>query len=241
MAELKEKLLNEFSDLKDSMEFYQDNLVFITKKNWDYQNCLETQNSLNQFVYEYPELRVFIFCNHPPCFTDGRGLQKKSGKPIESLIEGNRENLPYPLYKINRAGGMTFHHPGQVVIYPIVRIGTKLSLKSLVDLLFLSIQNFVKSEFTLNYERKCAELLGLWNEGQKVASLGIEVKKFITLHGIAFNIEDHEIFQALNSARPCGISGDVYTSLEKQIGKKVEIDRVFEKTKRELISSLSDI
>lgn len=227
-------LISRFHELKDdSGEFEQlrDDLYLFKKWNWDYQQTLDFQKACHQFIQEHPDKRILILCNHPTCFTMGRGLQKKAGKVIEGLVPTEETgNLPFPCYKINRGGGLTYHYPGQLIIYPILKLGGKNpSLSELSDLLFDPIIKAAQEHSNLTLSKKRGDLIGLWTEGessQKVASFGIGIERFITQHGIAVNIEDGEIFSALKQMYPCGLEGRVYSYFNQVSDSLVSVDQV---------------
>ena len=245
----------EIASLLESIEeekksFSDNKLHFVFKWDWEYEKSLNFQKHAHAFVQKHPDHKVLIFCSHPPCFTMGRGLQKKQGKVIDGLVETDVEKgLKYPTYKINRGGGLTFHYPGQIIIYPILKLGGKNpSLSELADLLFQSAAQVIHSQYGVLPEISRGDLIGIWlnDEGvdhkKKIASFGIGIERFITQHGFALNLKQHEIFDYLKSLFPCGLKGSEYSNLESVLlkGEKdstESIDRdLFTK---ELVSSLA--
>ena len=109
-------------------EVFENNSLIVTKWDWDYKEALDFQKQAVQTLKESPKLQVFIFCSHPHCFTNGRGLQKRAGKVVPGLVEFDKNiisELPYPYHEISRGGGLTFHYPGQWIFYPIVNLTAK--------------------------------------------------------------------------------------------------------------------
>jgi lipoyl(octanoyl) transferase len=225
-------LLSKFHELSNNLgEFDQprEDLLIFKKFNWYYNQTLEFQKLCHEFIQENPEKRVLILCNHPTCFTMGRGLQKKAGKVIEGLVPTEETgNLPFPCYKINRGGGLTYHYPGQLIIYPILKLGGKNpSLSELSDLLFDPIIIAAEEALGLKLSKKRGDLIGLWTEepgSLKVASFGIGIERFITQHGIAVNIEDGEIFNWLSKMHPCGLQGSTYSFFNKVSDKESSVE-----------------
>ncbi|MFP5491804.1 MAG: lipoyl(octanoyl) transferase LipB [Bacteriovoracia bacterium] len=191
--------------------------------NWDYQDAWNFQKHTVERVRESGE-RWLIACSHPDTLTHGRGLQKaKKGQSfeLEDFKPQSFPSLPVPFFQIERGGGLTFHHPGQLILYPIVRLHPqRLGLSALVDQLLLSTQGALEERGIagLTHER---ELLGLWLGAKKLASVGIAIDKMITLHGLALNVSRFdELKQKLAFLAPCGMGFETYTSVEELTGRK---------------------
>lgn len=107
--------------LPSQLDHYQleNNTHYITKWNWDYQDCEKFQYESTKYLKENPSEMILISCSHPHCFTYGRGLQK--GRGTQELQEFDTGMpLPFPMHQISRGGGLTFHYPGQFIFYPII-------------------------------------------------------------------------------------------------------------------------
>jgi lipoyl(octanoyl) transferase len=195
--------------------------VVITKWNWDYSLAHKFQRSALELVQQTPNLRLLIFCNHPEVLTNGRGLQKPRKGESLGLIEfdsAKHDHLPYPLFQIERGGGLTFHHPGQFIFYPIVKLHPEtLSLSTMINQIFDFSIDVLRNWGLegLSHEHK---LLGLWYNEKKIASMGIAIEKLTTYHGMALNIlENKQMREALASLNPCGLSAETYTSVDALI------------------------
>lgn len=200
----------------------REDLLIFKKWNWSYDKALEFQCDSLKFIQQNPHKKILILCNHPTCFTMGRGLQKKAGKVIQGLTPTEDfSGLPFPVHKINRGGGLTYHYPGQLIIYPIMKLGGKNpSLSELADLVFDSLIQVIQEKTDLKLSKKKGDLIGLWTVGErtkKIASFGIGIERFITQHGVALNIEDGEIFKVLAKMHPCGLEGSIYDFLNSLI------------------------
>lgn len=203
--------------------------LLVTKFNWDYTQAHRFQRHALSLLEKHAHLRILICCSHPRCFTNGRGLQKPRKGEVLELVEFDPTlvgPLPYPFHQIERGGGLTFHHPGQMIIYPIVRLNPKvLSLSKMIDDLFDFAIDVLKDwgAQDLNHSNK---LLGLWHEDKKLASMGIAIEKLTTFHGMALNFyRDEEMKAALSLVNPCGLTAETYTSVEDLIplaGKTLE-------------------
>jgi len=175
--------LSDFDLQESDLLILDERTVVVTHWNWDYGLAHKFQRAALALVQETPNLRILICCNHPEVLTNGRGLQKpRKGESLE-LVEFRPEahaNLPFPLYQIERGGGLTFHHPGQFIFYPIVKLNPKaLSLSLMIDQIFdFTIE--ILSDWgikNLDHENK---LLGIWQGKRKIASMGIAIEKLAT-------------------------------------------------------------
>jgi len=172
----------------------------------------------------------FILVEHPPVFTLG-----KNGNRSNVLVSDEQlKVLGIEYYHINRGGDITYHGLQQVVGYPIVDLDKFKPdlgwyLRSLEEVI---IQ--VLAEYGLKGERSAGET-GVWLDPQdpfvarKICAMGIKCSRWITMHGFALNVNtDLSHFEFIV---PCGIQGKTVTSLEKELGKKVDYEEVKQKIK----------
>ena len=171
-----------------------------------------------------------LLLEHEPVYTIGR-------TPDKSSLLG-AAHLPYPLFAINRGGQATFHGPGQLMGYPIVdlrRCGQDLHR-------YLRWLEQTLIDFLGRYEITAVQregLTGVWTNNRKIASIGVGVRHWITMHGFALNVcGDLAPFAQIV---PCGISDVTMTSMEKEVGKSLtvaDVAREFEKVVREKFQEL---
>lgn len=216
--------LQSFELSTDNVSELGERTIVVKKFNWDYGVAHKFQRHCLEVLDQNPQLRIIICTSHPRCFTNGRGLQKPRKGEVLELVEFDpalATTLPYPFYQIERGGGLTFHHPGQLIIYPIVRLNPKtLSLSVMINSLFDFAIDVLKS-WDLNHLTHENKLLGLWHENKKLASMGIAIEKLTTFHGMALNFyRDDEMKQALNRVNPCGLNAETYTSVEELMDLK---------------------
>lgn len=179
-----------------------------------------------------------IFCEHPHVYTLG-----KSGKPEHLLLDekGLKEkNAVY--YAINRGGDITYHGPGQIVSYPILDLDNfftdiHLYLRTLEEAVILTLADYgLKAERYPGYT-------GVWfdadnDRARKICAMGVRCSRWVTMHGLAFNINpDLDYFKNIV---PCGIDDKAVTSLEMELGRKVDINEV-KKILKHHISVLFDM
>lgn len=165
-----------------------------------------------------PTTNYLILCEHQPVFTLG-----KSGKR-ENIIATDEE-LNAEFYQTNRGGDVTFHGPGQLVVYPILDLDTfKIGLAHYIELLEEAIIQSI-APYGLKGER-IADAAGIWlrdaKGDRKIGAIGVKASKSVVMHGIAININtDLSYFDKIV---PCGIKDKGVTSLEKEIGKQTSLE-----------------
>jgi lipoyl(octanoyl) transferase len=162
---------------------------------------------------------ILYYCSHPPVVT----LGKKSS-------EKDLHDWPGDVFKIERGGKATYHGPGQLVIYPIINLNLReQNISKYLSCLEMAVIDELK-QFNLiahgNSQRGRPDFTGVWIENRKIASLGIAVKRWVTYHGLAINVEADPL--AFTGMSPCGFSSDIMTSLEREL-KMTPDKRQFEK------------
>jgi len=162
-----------------------------------------------------------LLLEHEPVYTIGRS-------PDRSSLLG-ASHLPYPLFPINRGGQATYHGPGQLIGYPIVdlrRCGQDLHryLRWLEEMLIETLAHYEISAV------RREGLTGVWVEKRKIASIGVGVRHWITMHGVALNVGGD--LSPFRHIVPCGITNVEMTSIEHETGRPisvVDVAAVFEK------------
>lgn len=152
---------------------------------------------------------LLIFTEHNPVFTIG---SKKDAASHLLWDEQTLENKAIQLHKTNRGGDITYHGPGQLVIYPIIQLNNRDLLAYLRKLEIV----IIKVLKTFNIEASTREgKTGIWIDDRKICAIGIAVKSWITYHGLALNINpDLNHFKGII---PCGISDGSVTSMQNEI------------------------
>jgi lipoyl(octanoyl) transferase len=171
-----------------------------------------------------------LLLEHDPVYTIGR-------TPDQTSLRG-AAHLPHPVFPINRGGQATYHGPGQLVGYPILdlrRCGQDLHsyLRWLEELLI---------ELLAVYEIRAAArrgLTGVWVEDRKIASIGVGVRHWITMHGFALNVcGDLSPFDQIT---PCGIANVCMTSMEKETGVRCDVETVASRVSEIAVERLADL
>lgn len=175
-----------------------------------------------------------ITCTHPHVYTLGKSGNEKNLLIDDKEIE--RRNLEY--YKINRGGDITYHGPGQLVIYPIIDLENFFTdihkyLRYLEESIILTLK-----EYGIESGR-VEGLTGVWvnhkkNNPKKICALGVKTSRWVTMHGLAFNICPE--LKYFKNIIPCGIQGKDVTSIDKEINYNISSDDV----EKLLIKNLSN-
>lgn len=199
------------------------------KETWEYQEELfqrtiniKIDNRRNNLTAETPN--YFVFVEHPHVYTLG-----KSGDISNLLL--NEEQLTQKgatFYKINRGGDITYHGPGQIVGYPILDL----------DNFFTDIHKYLRfleevviktlAEYGIKSERSEGET-GVWLDvgtpfARKICALGVRTSRWVTMHGFALNTNTNLGY--FDNIIPCGIKGKAVTSMEAELGKKLDLEEV---------------
>ena len=169
-----------------------------------------------------------LLLEHEPVYTIGR-------TPDQSSLRG-AAHLPHPLFPINRGGQATYHGPGQLVGYPIVdlrRCGQDLHryLRWIEDGLIGLLDSLGVDAQTRS------GLTGVWLDDRKIASIGVGVRHWITMHGFALNVCGD--LSAFDHIVPCGIANVTMTSIEKESGKTRSVEEVAERAGEIFVKEMS--
>lgn len=219
---------------------FQDLGLMDYKAAWDYQEKLfqelidrkvrnrDLSSEQKEEVHHY-----LLFCEHPHVYTLG-----KSGSEENLLIDSiGLTQKEATFYKINRGGDITYHGPGQLVGYPIFDLDDFFTdihkyLRYLEEAVILTI-----AEYGLKGDRYPG-FTGVWLDpgdplrARKICAMGVKCSRWVTMHGIGFNVNtDLNYFKNIV---PCGIDDKQVTSMEQELGHKVDLEEVKEKLKQNL-------
>jgi lipoyl(octanoyl) transferase len=215
-----------------------DNKPVVSVKNLgliDYQEAWDFQENLfkkaidlkiakrNGETDEIPENHL-LFCQHPHVFTLG-----KSGNP-ENLLLNETELIQQQAsyYKINRGGDITYHGPGQLVVYPIFDLEQFFTdihkyMRFLEEAVILTLKDFGIESGRVD------GLTGVWIDGdsknaRKICAMGVKSSRWVTMHGIGFNINTDLNF--FSHIIPCGIDDKAVTSMQRELRREVDLKEV---------------
>jgi len=201
---------------------------------WDYQEEVfkktvdlkianrKVENTSEQSITQ----NYLIFCEHPHVYTLG-----KSGALDNLLLdEQGLKERSASFYKINRGGDITYHGPGQLVAYPILDLENfftdiHLYLRNLEEAVILTLADFGISA------GRIAGLTGVWvdfeedaEDPRKICAMGVKSSRWVTMHGLALNVNTDLSY--FGHIIPCGIDDKAVTSMNKELGKAVDISEV---------------
>jgi lipoyl(octanoyl) transferase len=207
------------------------------KQAWDFQETLfkkiiDQKIAIRENDAIDNPLNYLLICEHPHVFTLG-----KSGKDEHLLL--NQEDLKEheaSYYKINRGGDITYHGPGQLVVYPIFDL----------DQFFTDIHKYMRfleeaviltlADFGIDAGRVDG-LTGVWIDAQlstprKICALGVKSSRWVTMHGIGFNVNTN--LKYFSHIVPCGIDDKAVTSMQQELGKEIDFQKVSHTLKEKL-------
>lgn len=201
-------------------------------ENWGmtpYQEALDRQLSRVDEVASQKSSEVIVFCTHPPVVTLGRASQ-----PHDVL------DWQGDVVSITRGGKATYHGPNQLLVYPILDLRRETGKRKERDIgQFLRLLELSIVETLNEYDVQAVgktlqeslkgseEATGVWIENRKIASIGVAVRKWVTYHGAAINLDfDPNAFRGIN---PCGFKSNVMISLEEVLKKQIDRAKFIER------------
>tara|TARA_B100001250_G_scaffold413520_1_gene447931 strand:- start:808 stop:1491 length:684 start_codon:yes stop_codon:yes gene_type:complete len=203
--------------------FFKNLKVVDFKEAWDLQESLLSSIIKNKRAGAKTK-NYLIFCQHPHVYTLG-----KSGKMEHLLLNEDELKLKNAdFYKINRGGDITYHGPGQLVVYPVFDLDNFFTdihryLRCLEDVVFRVLGNYSLSGLRIDGST------GVWLKNdhsgfKKICAMGVRASRWVTMHGLAFNVNvDLSYF---NNIVPCGISDRGVTSLAEEVAGPVVFSNV---------------
>lgn len=220
---------------------FQDLGLIDYKQAWDYQETLHAEIVNRKLANRknIPDHQIqdsahhLLFCEHPHVYTLGR-----SGHEHHLLVDENElKEKKATFYKNNRGGDITYHGPGQLVGYPILDLENFFTdihkfLRYLEEAIILTLQ-----EYGIEGGR-IPGLTGVWIDAddkikaRKICAFGVRCSRWVTMHGFAFNVNTDLGY--FGNIIPCGIQDKAVTSLEKELGEKIEMNEVKKKVKKHL-------
>jgi len=181
----------------------------------DYLSAWKLQKQIHQDVINLQSENTLLLLEHPSVYTAGRRTEILD-RPLDDT----------PVIDVDRGGKITWHGPGQLVGYPIVKLKNSTDVVGFVRELETALIS-VCAEFGIKADRYC-ERSGVWvrdDKGdRKIAAIGLRVAKGVTMHGFALNVNPD--LSAFEKIIPCGITGAKVTSLTAELGREVNVNEV---------------
>jgi lipoyl(octanoyl) transferase len=196
----------------------------------DYLSAWKLQKQIHQDVVNLQTENTLLLLEHPSVYTAGRRTEILDRPLDETLV-----------IDVDRGGKITWHGPGQLVGYPIVKLKNSTDVVGFVRELETALIS-VCAEFGIKADRYC-ERSGVWvrddQSDRKIAAIGLRVAKGVTMHGFALNVNPN--LSAFEKIVPCGISGAKVTSLTAELGSEITINEVLPVIKKHIQPMLDRI
>ena len=196
----------------------------------DYLSAWKLQKQIHQNLVNLQTENTLLLLEHPSVYTAGRRTEILD-RPLDEI----------PVIDVDRGGKITWHGPGQLVGYPIVKLKNSTDVVGFVRELETALIS-VCAEFGIKADRYC-ERSGVWvrddKSDRKIAAIGLRVAKGVTMHGFALNINPD--LSAYEKIIPCGISGAKVTSLSAELGSEITINEVLPVIKKHIQPMLDRI
>jgi len=196
----------------------------------EYETAWAMQREFHQEIADEIRPNTLLLLEHPPIFTAGRRTLAS-----ERPVDGSK------VIDVDRGGKITFHGPGQIVGYPIVKLRDPLNVVGFVREVEMALIK-VCGDFGINSERYC-ERSGVWIRDEKgdrkIAAIGIRVARGVTMHGFAINVDtDLSYYERIV---PCGIADAGVTSIAKELNQKVSSAEVMPVLERHIFKALAKV
>ena len=181
----------------------------------DYLSAWKLQKQIHEDVVNLQSENTLLLLEHPSVYTAGRRTEILD-RPLDDT----------PVIDVDRGGKITWHGPGQLVGYPIIKLKNSTDVVGFVRELETALIS-VCAEFGVKADRYC-ERSGVWvrddKSDRKIAAIGLRVAKGVTMHGFALNVNPD--LSAYEKIVPCGITGAKVTSLTAELGREVSVNEV---------------
>ena len=195
-------------------------MKILTPGRMDYATALDLQNSLLEDLIAGRGEETLILLEHDPVYTIGRTRDQTSLGIA----------MPHPVFETNRGGQATYHGPGQLTGYPILDLNRRGKDLHLYLRFLESFLIDLSATYGIQAQRR-EGLTGVWVGPRKLASLGVGIKKWISMHGFAINVT-LESLEPFSHITPCGLTGVEITCLEREAGVEIDMADCIERAAR---------
>ncbi len=212
----------DYQEVWDKQEALFKELIHLKTVNFELPQC----EHLDEFQY-------LLFCQHPHVYTLG-----KSGDAENLLINQiELQSKEATFVKTNRGGDITYHGPGQLVAYPIFDLESlQVSVKEYIYGLEAAV---IKTIATYGLKGKTVDgAIGVWLDAtdqlpeRKICAIGVKVSRKVSMHGLALNVNTN--LNYFNYINPCGFVDKSVTSLQKELGREIDMEEVKTRLKENL-------
>lgn len=185
----------------------------------EYADALERQKKLVDCRRSGQAVDTLILTEHSPVYTIG--LRKGAERHL-IWDQAQLDAQGVRVSRSNRGGDITYHGPGQVVAYPIICLQKRRDLHAYLRALETVVIRTL-DDFGLQASRRNGKT-GIWLEHRKICAIGVAVRTWVTYHGFALNVNPN--MQHFCGIIPCGIRDGSVTSMQAELGKPIDLDRV---------------
>jgi lipoate-protein ligase B len=189
---------------------------------WDLQLRLVEARQANRM-----ERDAVLLLEHPPVFT----LGKRGGRESLLVPEETLARHGIPILQVERGGNITYHGPGQLVVYPIVHLpGMRIGVVDMVDRLE-EVMIRTCGDFGVAAERNALNR-GVWVGMRKIGAIGLAVRRGVSFHGLALNVDPD--LTPFGFVQPCGLQGVGVTSIVREAGRPVKMEEALASAERNI-------
>jgi lipoyl(octanoyl) transferase len=196
----------------------------------DYLPTWELQREIQNQVIAGTKENTLLLLEHNSVYTAGRRTEDHE-RPLDGT----------PVVDVDRGGKITWHGPGQLIGYPIIKLRNRNEVVGFVREIESALIEAL-TEFGIKSERYC-ERSGVWireeNNDRKIAAIGIRVAKGVTLHGFSLNVNPDLTY--FDRILPCGFSDTGVTSMAKELGRDISVEEVLPVVEKYILQGLSRI
>lgn len=198
----------------------------------EYGECLELQRKLRDKRIADKIDDTLLLVEHKPVLTMGRRGQDDNVVVSEEFLKENGIDVHW----VERGGDVTYHGPGQLVVYPIFNLaGYGKDIHAFVNNLIDAVSRVLEDEFNLTAHREEGKHTGVYIGTDKIAAIGLAIRRWVSMHGFAFNVNtDLSHFRWIV---PCGLGDRGVTSVKEQTGNEAD----FELVKNKIVKAMSEI
>jgi lipoyl(octanoyl) transferase len=197
----------------------------------EYSEALQYQEKLFAKLIENEQHAGYLlFCEHPHVFTLGKNGQKNNFLIDDKVLK----EIKASYFQTNRGGDITYHGPGQLVGYPVLNLKyLNVSVKDYIYNIEETIIRTIAEYGIVGYHYK--EATGVWldidkpNKIRKICAIGVKMSRFVTMHGFALNVNTN--LDYFNYINPCGFTDKGVTSMEQELGYKLDFNKVKQQVK----------
>lgn len=196
----------------------------------DYEKAWQVQRNIHADVVAGIRPNTLLLLEHPSVYTAGR-----------RTLDSEKPHDGTPVINVDRGGKITWHGPGQIVGYPIVKLANPHELVGFVREIEAGLINVCAD---LGINATCVSgRSGVWIQqdkgDRKIAAIGIRVTQGVTMHGFALNVNPD--LSNFTRIIPCGIADAEVTSIEKELSREVSVDEVMPLVERHIFESLKKV